>query len=68
MCAENIKMKQRNPRSLRCCLLLLLGTVAVSVMVSEDAFARDGRYTGDTSQATSVSNECLNSILDSNDH
>ena len=35
-------------------------------MVSEDAFARDGRYSGDTSQAASVSNECLNSILDSN--
>ena len=41
-------------------------TVAVSVMVSEDAFAKDVRYSGDTSQAASVSNECLNPILDSN--
>ena len=41
-------------------------TVAVSIMVSEDAFAKDGRYSGDTSQAASVSNECLNPILDSN--
>ena len=41
-------------------------TVAVSVMVSEEAFAKDGRYSGDTSQAASVSNECLNPILDFN--
>jgi hypothetical protein len=41
-------------------------TVAVSVMVSEDAFARDRRYSGDTSQAAAVNNECLNPILDSN--
>jgi hypothetical protein len=47
-------------------LILLAATVAISVIVSEDAFARNGRYTGDTSQATSISNECLNPILDSN--
>jgi hypothetical protein len=42
-------------------------TVAISAMITEDAFARDGgRYTGDTSQAAAVSNECLNPILDSN--
>jgi hypothetical protein len=47
-------------------LILLAATVAISVIVSEEAFARDGRYSGDTSQAASVSNECLNPILDSN--
>jgi len=49
-------------------LILLAATVAISFTVSEDGFARDdGRYSGDsTSQAASVSNECLNPILDSN--
>ena len=49
-------------------VLLLAPTVAISVMVSEDAFARDGgRYSGDsTSQAAAVDNSCLNPILDSN--
>jgi hypothetical protein len=48
-------------------LILLAATVAISSMVTEHAFARDGgRYTGDTSQAASVSNDCLNPILDSN--
>jgi hypothetical protein len=47
-------------------LLLAAATVAISSTVSEDAFAKDGRYSGDTSQAASVSNECLNPILDSN--
>ena len=46
--------------------VLLVATVSVSVMVSEDAFAKHGRYSGDTSQAASVNNECLNPILDSN--
>jgi hypothetical protein len=41
-------------------VLLLAATVAISVMVSEDAVAKDGRYSGDTRQAASVSNECLN--------
>ena len=48
-------------------LILLAATVAISSTVSEDASARDGgRYSGDTSQAASVSNECINPILDSN--
>jgi hypothetical protein len=50
-------------------LILLAATVALSSTVSEDAFARDdGRYSSgvDTSQAASVSNECLNPIFDSN--
>ena len=42
-------------------------TVAVSVMASENAFAKDGRYSGDTSQAAAVNNECLNPIFDSNE-
>jgi hypothetical protein len=47
-------------------LVLLAATVAISVTVSEDAFARE-RYSGDsTSQAAAVSNDCLNPILDSN--
>ena len=48
-------------------VLLLPATVTISVIVSEDAFAESGRYTDDTSQAASVSNECLNPILDSNE-
>ena len=49
-------------------LILLAATVAISFTVSEEAFAREGRYTGDTtSQAASVSNECLNPIFDSNE-
>ena len=48
-------------------VLLLAATVAISVIVSEDVFAREGRYIGDTtSQAAAVSNECLNPIFDSN--
>jgi hypothetical protein len=47
-------------------VLLLAATVAISVMVSEDAFARE-RYSGDsTSQTASVNNECLNPLFDSN--
>jgi hypothetical protein len=48
-------------------LLLAAATVAISIIVSEDAFARGGKYTGDTSQAAAVSNECLNPILDTNE-
>ena len=47
-------------------VLLLAATVAISVTVSEDAFARSGKYTDDASQAAAVSNNCLNPILDSN--
>jgi hypothetical protein len=46
--------------------LLAVATVAISVTISEDAFARE-RYSGDsTSQAAAVSNDCLNPIFDSN--
>ena len=47
---------------------LLAATVAISVIVSEDAFARNERYGGSdtTSQAVAVDNDCLNPILDSN--
>ena len=46
---------------------MLAATVAISSTISEDAFARDGRYSGDsTNQAAAVSNDCLNPILDSN--
>jgi hypothetical protein len=48
-------------------VLLLAATVAISFVITEDAFARE-RYSGDsTSQAAAVSNECLNPILDSNE-
>ena len=48
-------------------VLLLAATVAISSTASEDAFARDGRYSEDsTSQAASVNNDCLNPIFDSN--
>ena len=67
MCAENVRMKSRRLAFFTMLLIVAASvTVAVSVMVSEDAFAKDGRYSGDTSQAASVSNECLNPILDSN--
>jgi hypothetical protein len=49
-------------------LILLAATGAISSTVSEDAYARDGRYSGDsTSQAASVSNDCFNPIFDSNE-
>jgi hypothetical protein len=68
MCAENIKMKSRKLAFFTMLLIAAASvTVAVSVMVSEDAFAKDGRYSGDsTSQAAAVNNECLNPIFDSN--
>ena len=48
-------------------LILLAATVEISSTVSEDAFARE-KYSGDsTSQADSVSNDCLNPIFDSNE-
>jgi hypothetical protein len=40
-------------------------TVALS-LITEDAFAREGRYSSDTSQAAAVSNDCLNPLFDSN--
>jgi hypothetical protein len=48
-------------------LILLASMVAVSFMITEDVFAKQGRYVGDTtSQAAAANNECLNPILDSN--
>jgi hypothetical protein len=65
MCAENVKRIHSKTAFVTIPVLLLAATVAISVTVSEDAFARE-RYSGDTSQAAAVSNECLNPILDSN--
>lgn len=66
MCAENVKMKSRKLAIVTISVLLLAATVAISFVITEDAFARE-RYSGDsTSQAAAVSNECLNPILDSN--
>ena len=66
MRAENVKWKHSKIAFVTIPVLLLAATVAVSVIVSEEAFAKDGRYSGDTSQAAAVSNECLNPIFDSN--
>ena len=66
MRAENVKWKHSKIAFVTIPVLLLAATVAVSVIVSEEAYAKDGRYSGDTSQAAAVSNECLNPILDSN--
>jgi hypothetical protein len=63
MGAENIKEKHRGFSFL---IILLIAaasaTVAISVMVSEEAFASDS-----TSQAAAVDNTCLNPIFDSNE-
>ena len=67
MCTENVKRKHSKIAFVTIPVLLLAATVAISVIVSEDAFARDGRYSGDsTSQAAALNNDCLNPILDSN--
>ncbi len=66
MCAENVKRIHSKIGLATIPVLLLAATVTISAIVSEDAFARDGRYSGDTSQAAAVSNECLNPIFDSN--
>jgi hypothetical protein len=47
-------------------IFLAAATVAISALLTEDVFARDGgRYFGDASQAASIGNDCLNPILDS---
>jgi hypothetical protein len=67
MCTENVKKKYHKLVFIVVPVVLLVATVAVSIMMTEDAFAKVGRYTGDsTSQAAAVSNECLNPIFDSN--
>jgi hypothetical protein len=66
MCAENVKKKLIKIAFVTIPLMLLAATVAISFVITEDAFAKNGRYTGDTSQAAAASNDCLNPILDSN--
>ena len=47
-------------------LFVASATVALS-LITEDAFAREGRYSSDTSQSVGiVSNYCLNPLFDSN--
>jgi hypothetical protein len=65
MCAENVK-RHSKIAFVTIPVLLLAATVTKSVIVSEDAFAKDGRYSGDTNQAAAVSNGCLNPLFDSN--
>ena len=50
-------------------LILLAATVTISSTVSEDAFAREGRYSSDSPSqaAAAVDNSCLNPIFDSNE-
>jgi hypothetical protein len=67
MCAENVKMKSRKVaiNTISAILFAASATVALS-LITEDAFAREGRYSSDTSQAAAVSNDCLNPLFDSN--
>jgi hypothetical protein len=67
MCAENIKKKNRKLAFIAMPAILLAASVAISFVITEDAYAKNGRYTGDTSQAAAVSNECLNPIFGSNE-
>ena len=66
MFAENTKKKNRKLALIAMPAVLLAATVAISFVITEDAFARNGRYSGYTSQGSRVSNECLNPIFDSN--
>jgi hypothetical protein len=68
MCAKNANKKNRKFAFITGSAILLATTVAISFMLTEDAFARNGRYgAGDTtSQAAAGSNDCLNPIFDSN--
>ena len=54
MCAENVNKKHRKSAFIAMPAILLAATVAISFVITEDAFARNGRYTGDTSQAAAV--------------
>jgi hypothetical protein len=64
MCAESFRMKSRKLTIITISAFLLAAatTVALSLVITEDAFAKSGRHgTGDTtSQAAAVNNECLN--------
>ena len=46
MCAENANKKHRKSAFIAMSAILLAPTVAISVTVSEDAFAKNGRYSG----------------------
>jgi hypothetical protein len=63
MCAESVKEKHCRFAFLTIILIAASATVAISVMVSEEAFASDG-----TRQAAAVDNTCLNPIFDSNEY
>ena len=62
---HNEVVKKRN-LTITSMTAVLLATVAISILLTDDASARNQKYSGDTSQAAAVSNECLNPILDSN--
>jgi hypothetical protein len=64
--ADNVKRIHSKIIFVTIPVLLLAATVTMSFVITEDVFAKDGRYSGDTSQAAAVDNECLNPILDSN--
>ena len=53
MYAENVKMKSRKLAIITISAILFAASaiVALSLAITEDAFAKSGRYTGDTSQA-----------------
>ena len=44
MCAEKVNQKHRKSAFIAMPAILLAATVAVSFVVSEDAYARNGRY------------------------
>ncbi len=46
-------------------VVLLTVTVVISIIVTDNVFARNDRYASDSSQAATVSNSCLNPIFDS---
>jgi hypothetical protein len=66
MFAEYTQKKNRKLAFITIPAILFAATVAISFILTEEAFAREGRYPSDTSQAAAVSNDCLNPILDSN--
>lgn len=67
MCAENVKMKSRKVAIITISAILFAASATVALsLITEDAFAREGRYSSDTSQAAAVSNDCLNPLFDSN--
>ncbi len=64
MCAENVKMKSRKVALITIAAILFAASATVALSLkTEDAFAREGRYSSDTSQAAAVSNDCLNPLF-----